>query len=126
MMILVSAAIAHADGYRLRDHVAQVPPAAGPKVIRCMFPSQIQPYIVRERSRVERCVELTRRRDWQLPGTVTAKFFVDNDGHVQDSTAEGVAPDLDRCVARAMLSARFPRGMGGVTVMYPWRVIADR
>lgn len=121
--MLWSTAVAHADGYQLRAHVAQAPPPPvdKPKIYRC--DPQIRPFIERERPRVEQCVAVAARHDPRLAGTVVAKFYVGNDGVVAEATATGVSAALAGCIARAMAQARFPRGLGGLTVAYPVTIV---
>ena len=53
--MISAAAVAHADPYRLRNHVAAVPGPERPKTIRCVFPWMVRTYIQREGSRVAQC-----------------------------------------------------------------------
>ena len=123
LVILLASAVGHAEPYRLRDHVAAVPGPEPPKATRCVFPPMVRPYIERERPRVAKCATDAKRRNPKLAGIVTVRFFVDREGTAHEAVADGVDAELASCVARAMLFVHFPRGLGGTTIIYPWRIL---
>jgi hypothetical protein len=85
----------------------------------------IRRYVRRKLPAIRHCYEKALVRQHDLAGTVTSSFSIGSDGHVTESSAEGVGdPELERCVADVIRSIQFPAARGGglVNVRYPFHL----
>lgn len=69
-------------------------------------------------TKLQACYEQTLMANPNIAGTVTATFTVDN-GSVTNIKANGVHPDVEQCVIKAVQAFKFPPG-GKVDVSYPF------
>jgi len=120
MMLL--AAIANADGYRMRGRTPLVPEPKSdrPKIIWCPDKAIYRRVIKQHIAGVTRCYESALLRDPSLAGTVNVRFLIGTKGKVHYANAAGVSPDLAVCVGQAIAALEFPRGPENVTVDYPF------
>ena len=72
--------------------------------------------------KVEACYTKALANNAALAGTVSAQFFILPSGKVATASAEGVDPELSKCVASVIKSLEFPKpkGRDGVQVNYPF------
>jgi len=85
----------------------------------------IRRYVRRKLPAIRHCYEKALVHDHDLAGTVTATFTIAADGHVAESTADGIGnPALESCVAEAIGAIQFPAARGGglVNVRYPFHL----
>ena len=82
----------------------------------------IRRYIKRHMNEFSYCYEKQLQVKPQLAGTVSTQFFITPNGNVATSTANGVDPEVSRCVADVIHAIEFPKpkGGGGVSVTYPF------
>jgi hypothetical protein len=80
---------------------------------------QIRSVIARHRPEVRFCYEQALIGRPALEGRVTVGFQIAQDGHVQNSTASGLA-GVDSCVAQAAQRWQFPQSASPTIVSYPF------
>jgi hypothetical protein len=82
----------------------------------------IRRYIRTRLTDVTECYENALLSKPSLEGTVTVKFTIEAAGLVGTSTASGLDPAVDSCVAAAIKKIVFPKPLGGgkVNVSYPF------
>jgi Ca-activated chloride channel family protein len=82
----------------------------------------IRRYIKRQINKVQYCYEKALLGHPDLAGTIVVKFTISATGHVVESTAAGLAADVDKCVAGVIATIEFPAAHGGgnVQVNYPF------
>jgi hypothetical protein len=76
----------------------------------------IRRYLRRQLARLKYCYEKRLIVDPGLKGTVTARFTIEASGTVRGSTASGLHPAVDDCVAEVIMSITFPKPRDGVAV----------
>lgn len=117
------ASVAHADGYRMREHTPAVPaPRTRPKATICIDPAIIRRVIRQHLAEISRCYERQLRRTPKLAATASTMFVVRADGRVVAPAVRGVPAELGACIANALAAVRFPKipGGGTVSVSYPF------
>ena len=82
----------------------------------------IRRYIKRDLSKIQDCYVRELKAKPSLSGKVQAQFFINPDGKVTNSTAQGVDANVASCVAGVIKAIEFPKPKGGgsVTVNYPF------
>jgi hypothetical protein len=82
----------------------------------------IRRYVRRSQSKLQYCYEKALLAAPGLAGTVSAQFFIGEDGIVATSNASGMSSDVASCVAGVIKSITFPKpkGGGGVQVAIPF------
>lgn len=72
------------------------------------------------------CYERALEKQPDLEGKVIATFTVQRDGSVRDAVATGMPP-IDACIAKVVMTLRFPpNGKGTFVVNYPFVFAPDR
>jgi hypothetical protein len=83
--------------------------------------SIIRRYIQRYKEQLGYCYEKQLLVHPQLSGQVTAQFFIGTTGAVQSASANGLDPEVSRCIAGVIGNIAFPPPRdGGVQVNYPF------
>jgi hypothetical protein len=84
--------------------------------------STIRRYIRRNFQKLQSCYEKRLLAVPGLAGTVTAKFTIDVNGKVTESTASGMADgEVNTCIASVISNIEFPKPKAGnVVVSYPF------
>jgi hypothetical protein len=112
-----------ATGHVCRGHDPVPPPVKiGPPTGGGDFAAVIQRYIKRYRDRIGYCYEKELLGKPELEGTVNATFVIAANGAVLSSTATGVDPNVDACVADVIHGIEFPRlaDSGTFQIKYPF------
>lgn len=82
----------------------------------------IRRYVHRNLNKIRFCYEKELLGQPALEGTVTANFTLDGNGHVVDSRASGVSPEVSTCVASVLSNIAFPKvaAPGIYPIKYPF------
>jgi hypothetical protein len=82
----------------------------------------IRRYIRRKLPQIRHCYEIELLTNPSLAGKVVAKFQISSSGAVFSSSASGLDPKVDACVANVIGGIVFPKPTGGgmVNVSYPF------
>jgi outer membrane biosynthesis protein TonB len=84
--------------------------------------ADIRRAIKQHMSAISACYEKALPNSPGLAGRLLVQFFIERDGSVSHSSASGIDPVVDQCVADVIKSIQFPapKGGGGVQVNYPF------
>jgi outer membrane biosynthesis protein TonB len=84
--------------------------------------AEIRRAIKQHMSAISACYEKALPNSPGLAGRLLVQFFIERDGSVSHSSASGIDPVVDQCVADVIKSIQFPapKGGGGVQVNYPF------
>jgi len=82
----------------------------------------IRQAIKQHMSAITACYEKALPNSPGIAGRLLVQFFIERDGTVSHSSASGIDPVVDACVADVIKGIKFPapRGGGGVQVNYPF------
>jgi beta-lactamase regulating signal transducer with metallopeptidase domain len=117
-------------GYKFEGDTSRAASAAAPGVPAPqrnaggrLSPEVIQAVVRQSFGAFRACYENGLKRNPKLQGTVTVRFAIEPDGHVQDAADDGsTLPDAEvvQCVVKGFSALTFPPPEGGyVTVAYP-------
>lgn len=92
-----------------------------PTVTGDLDPAIVRRYLKRNIQKVLYCYEKQLLSRATIRGTMTATFTIAPNGTVSDARADGVDPELGRCVADVIHAIEFPKPRSGaeVRVSYP-------
>jgi TonB family protein len=71
-------------------------------------------------TKLQFCYEKTLMMNPGIEGKVMAKFTIEPQGSVSDVKCEGVHPDVEECVSKAVKELKFPPSAEKVEVSYPF------
>ncbi|MBA2540277.1 MAG: TonB family protein [Deltaproteobacteria bacterium] len=71
-------------------------------------------------TKLQFCYEKTLMMNPGIEGKVMAKFTIEPQGSVSDVKCEGVHPDVEECVSKAVKELKFPPSAAKVEVSYPF------
>jgi hypothetical protein len=111
---------------RGNNHAAPLPTVsigqANPTPGDALDKAIIRRYIKRNLQKIVYCYEKQLVAKPALAGTVTAKFEISGNGHVTSSSASGLDPNVESCIAQAIRTIEFPKPIDNKTVdvVYPF------
>jgi outer membrane biosynthesis protein TonB len=84
--------------------------------------AEIRRAIKQHMSAIIACYEKALPSSPGIAGRMLVQFFIERDGSVSHSSASGIDPIVDACVADVIKGIKFspPKGGGGVQVNYPF------
>jgi hypothetical protein len=82
----------------------------------------IRRYVKRNVQKIMYCYEAVLADKPALAGTLTTKFTIDAEGRVTASSASGIDPKVEKCVAQTIHAIEFPKPKDSKTVdvVYPF------